>query len=547
MVTDFMNKIDGTSLNGAGESDSIATSVSDLHDQCGIYTSPEIVSAILTKIGWDRTYDLRKKRFLEPCFGDGIFLKSVVVELIRSFKQHGRPLHFRYLSGRIIAFEIHPVEAEKARASITTLLCTLKLGATLAARLASEWIRTQDFLLSRTAIRGITHIGTNPPYIRWCRIPSKIGNTYRAILPKEITRGDLCVAFLARIIDVASKGAYIGVLSSDRWLYSAYAESFRNEWLRKVEIIDLISVSPSSAFQRNVSTSPIICILKRKMSETKESGDSIKKTVYSHTRQHDNAWSSPKMKIYCQSGHLEVVRKWRRMYPPIEHAGCRIKVGPALGHEPAYIGPRKELEIEKELLVPYVTAKEIKNGVIRWSERWAICMGASDGGFVDLSKYPLAEAHLEKFKEILIKRTCVRHQEFWYRTIDRTIPSDWSDEKILVREISRSPCAVYDSVGYMPSHGIYAIFSHEWPVEVLSNLLSTGILKIVMETIAPRMPNGDLRCYKRFLSQIPLPLWRSLSNSDRTALYNYSKQSDNSGLISKVSQIYDVMPELLSG
>ena len=519
--------------------------VLDLHKQCGVYTVPEMVGVILDKIRWSKSYNLKGKRFLEPCCGDGAFLKSAVLELVESLRNRGIPLNYQSLSGRIVAFEIHPDEADKARLAVSDLLSTLGIRFELAVRLSRTWIRNEDFLLARKRIRNITHVGTNPPYIRWTGIPSELGDAYRASLPWETTRGDLCVAFLARIIDTISSGAFIGVLSSDRWLFSACAESFRSQWLEKVEIVDLLPVSPSDAFQKTVSTSPMLCILQRRHEIKNTAERTARSQIRPAVRKSSNAWSSPKMKIYSPFGNLGIIEKWRAMFPPIENVGCHIRVGPALGHEAAYVGTRDELKIEEELLIPYISSREIRGGRLSWRKRWAICVGSSDGGYIDLSACPLAESHFAKFKGPLKKRSCVKREDQWYRTIDRTIPNNWRGEKLLIQEMSCSPCAVYDGLGFMPSHGIYAIFSDEWPTEILAGVLSSGILKMVMATVAPRMPGGSIRCYKRFLSQIPLPRWDLLTDHDRTTLSVCSEVQDHDGLIAKVADIYDVNRELL--
>ena len=523
----------------------ISDSISDLHEQCGVYTNRKIASMVLRKIGWTGSHNLEKKRFLEPCCGDGVFLIYAIRELIRSFRKHGKPLHFHTLSKRIVAFEIHPIEAAKARKAIVNELSSSGVNAQLALRLANEWVLTEDFLISQLRIRGITHVGANPPYVRWSDLPSKLSEAYRSTLPKDITRGDLCVAFFARIIDTVSAGASIGILSSDRWLYSAYATAFRTKWLPKVKIIELIPAEPSVAFQKSVSICPLISILNRQNTKRLNAWNADKSDK-SRTEIETGLWTSPKMKIYHKPDNLEVLRKWRQLFSPIEDTACRIRVGPALGYEPAYVGSKNELGVEEELLVPYISPYEIVRTQIHWQGRYALCVGSISGGLIDLPAFPLAKARLNRFRESLKKRSCVRSENTWFKTIDRTVPGDWAEEKILVPELSRIPSTAYDNTGLMPSHGIYTIFSDEWPTEILSYLLSSGILHVTLDAIAPRMRSGSIRCYKRFLAQIPIPKWGALSDTIRAALVNHAKHRDKFSFIKKVAQIYKVEFEFLN-
>ena len=387
-----------TEIADPAPSEYIAVDISDLHDRCGIYTDHETAKIVLKKIGWTKFNSLRKARLLEPCAGDGALLIVAVRELIGSFRKHEIPLHFQILSRRIIAFEIHPREAQKARKAVAFELTTLGLSASLANRLANEWIRIEDFLLTPISRNGITHVAANPPYIRWRHIPSTFAKAYRAALPSETTRSDLCVAFIARIIDTVSPGTRIGILSSDRWLYAVYADSFRRKWLPKVKIQELLPVDSSSAYRRPVSTCPLICVMRREKVSDPVDSRSINGVE-------SDASSLSKMRNFQNSEHFETVAEWQRLFPSIETAGCRIKVGPALGHEPAFVGMKNELQVEEELLSPYLSPREIVGESINWSGRWALCVGSPDGGLIDLSAYPRAKARLNEFKEMLEKRS----------------------------------------------------------------------------------------------------------------------------------------------
>ena len=534
-----MDIVRKTEIADAIPSECVAGDISYLHQRCGIYTDHETAKTVLKKIGWIKSNNLRKARLLEPCAGDGALLVVAIRELIGSFRKHKIPLRFQMLSERIIAFEIHPLEAQKAREAAAFELRTLGISSSLAGQLVNEWIRTEDFLLTPISRNGITHVAANPPYIRWRLIPSALAKAYRSALPTETTRSDLCVAFIARIIDTVSPGTRIGILSSDRWLYAVYADSFRRKWLPKVKIKELLPVDSSSAYRRPVSTCPLICVMRREKVSNPADARSINGVESSGEFQSD-ASSLSKMRNLQNSEHSETVAEWQRLFPSIESAACRIKVGPALGHEPAFVGMKNELQVEEELLSPYLSPREIVGESIRWSGRWALCVGSPSGGLINLSAYPRAKVRLNEFKEMLEKRSCVRNEEFWFKTIDRTVSADWAGEKILVPELARMPRAAYDDEGIMPSHGIYAIFSEEWPTEVLWNVLSSGILRITLEAIAPRVSGGWIRCYKHFLSQIPLPSWNSLSDLDRNALTAFSKQKDRSGIIEKVATIYGV-------
>ena len=295
--------------------------ISDLHMRCGIYTRLKTANSILTKIGWKESNNLEKSCLLEPCAGDGSFLVAAVRELIRSFRKHKNPLNFHTLSNRIIAFEIHPIEAERARAAIVVELMKLRVNVLVARWLVNKWVRSDDFLLTHIRNNSITHVVANPPYIRWRNIPAALAKAYRSALPFETTRGDLCVSFIARIIDIVSPNTRIGLLSSDRWLYAVYAEKFRSEWLPKVEIKELLPVDPSCAFQRVVATYPLICIMHREAQINLADANSSFGVESNGTRRIEFSPSS-QMKIRQIHQHSEIVTEWQQSFPLMRLRGA---------------------------------------------------------------------------------------------------------------------------------------------------------------------------------------------------------------------------------
>ena len=339
-------------------------------------------------------------------------------------------------------------------------------------------------------------------------------------------------------------GTRIGILTSDRWLYAAYAEPFRTKWLSKVVVKKLMPIDSSKAFQTPVSINSLICVMNRNPSKSSAKWREREQKLAKASVEFGVS-SDFKNCIVRRSPHRDIVTRWLKSMPSIQKSGCRIKVGPALGLEQAFVGRKRELRVEEELVSPFLSAREIVDGEIHWSGRWVLCVGSPRGGWINLSDYPCAEARLREFEKSLIMRSCVTKKEYWYKTIDRTLASDWTRNKILVPELKRIPQAVFDQKGFVPSHGIYAIFSNDWPTKILCDLLLCGILRLTIEAIAPQVSNGYFRCYKRFLSQIPLPNWKSLCNQDRYELAVMSDKQNRLGILKIVARIYDVNVKIL--
>ncbi len=521
-----------TSVSTCGQAGSDAE-IEELHQRCGVFTENTTARSMLRSIGWTDAADLSYSCLLDPCVGDGAFLLPAVASLIGSLRRTGAPLTRVTLEDRISGFEIHRESLDQARSRIRSVLQRLEVDSDLAHSLVCTWIRREDFLLRDFGTRRYSHLIANPPYLRWASLPLGLSTTYREALPGECTSGDLSVAFIARMIDLAADGAGIALLSPDRWLHATYAERFRNRWMRRVRIEQVERVDAGHVFRSPVSAYPIVARL------TKDAGSDRTGSGFSSS-QTDEAQLSV------------VVDGWRKRFPAIEEAGCEIRVGPALGHEAAFVGQEEDLDVEKELLTPYLRPREIVADRVRWGGDSAINVYSAGGTLISSERFPRALRHLEAFRDRLEKRACVKSKpgvgqsDRWYRTIDRVDPKVWARPKILVPEIIRRPRIALDDAGHLPSHGIYAVFSDAWPLPVLRDLLASGVFGLVMECIAPRLNGNYKRCYKRFLSRLPLPFWEGLEQRARSDLAAACADHDRTRFSEIIARLYEVDVELLS-
>lgn len=449
----------------------LAREIEDLHGRCGIYTHPEMVQRILDSVGWHERHDLSSSTLLEPAAGDGVFLVEAAKRLLNSFKRHSCPVETSTLVPRILAYEIAPTEAQTARRGIVHCLQGAGVHPDTAEACAREWVRTADFLLAHLPSRTFTHVVANPPYVRWSNLPKRMRARYGKVLPPSMTGGDLFVPFLDRALEALKAGGRCGFLCSDRWRYMAFAEGFRKRWLPLLDIAEECSVKAGEAYQEEVGAYPSLLVAtKRKSPRRPEPRGRSKKG--------------------CTLADL----------------GCRIRVGPALGYAKAFVLAEGEGDVEPGLLAPWVAASEIMEGVVDWSGRHVIVMNGDDGCLRDLARYPLLRARLERHKPALSRRAIVRRSRApWFRPIDCVRASDWAAPKLLVPELSRVPRLAVDRSGAIPSHGVYAIFPPEDQLDALYERLRDGRLAAALEGIAPKVNNGYVRCYKRFLSMIRLP------------------------------------------
>ena len=442
-------------------------SIDDLHRVCGVYTMPVVASRILDAVGWRAEADLSRYRLLEPSAGSGEFVVQAAERLIASCRSRRIKPTIQLLGPRITAFELHTLAATGARRRVHVALQANGVHHSTASACAAAWIRNADFLLSKTAGPGHTHVVGNPPYIRWSKIPSFLRSRYEERLPRHLTRGDLFLPFLDRSFDLLEPNGKCGFLCSDRWLYMAFAERFRQKWLPWLDILSNDPVNAAEVFDRRVATYPTMLIASRR---------ATKKT------------SRP---TATNSSGLT-----------LEELQYVIKAGPALGHTPAFVIGPDEDDVEPELLRPWIDAPEILEGSIEWEGRRVVTMFDNRGNLLNLQAYPRLSRRLKIVSAELTKRYIVQNGAPWYRTIDRVRAIDWLPPKLLVPELAKTPRVALDRSGAVPSHGVYAIFAPRGRIEDLYETLRDGGLARALDGIAPRLKGNYTRCYKRFLSRI---------------------------------------------
>ena len=429
-----------------------------LHRRCGVYTTPEVASRILDAVGWCADMDLRSARLLEPGAGGGEFVVQAAERLVACCRKHGTTPKTDVLRDRIVAFELHPGAAREARSRVAGRLRALGLHHRTAEACAGTWIRHADFLLSDVSESGepqdtehsgescdsgesgYTHVVGNPPYVRWSKIPAVLKTAYERRLPREVTGGDLFLAFLDRALDA-------------------------------LPLLDIVSNDPidaTEAFTRTVSAYPTILIAARRSAPRQE--------------------RSP--------------RAARCAGRTLTEFGCTVKVGPALGVTSAFVLRPDEDGVETELLVPWVGSSEVFEGTVHWRGRRVVAMFDDTGRLIHPGRFPGLARRLEAFAPALKRRSIVRNGAPWYRTIDRVRALDWSRPKLLVPELAQVPRVAVDRSGSVPSHGVYAIFARDDRVEEIYEKLRDGRLARALDGIAPKVKGGYVRCYRRFLSMI---------------------------------------------
>lgn len=429
-----------------------------------MYTQPAVAGRILDQVGWHADSDLSKARLLEPAAGAGEFVLQAATRLLDSFRNRGMEPRARHLHSRITAFELHPGAAREARQRVREALRSQGVHHRTATACSTAWIRNADFLLSDPPPKPYTHLVGNPPYIRWSKVPAQLKSLYVQRLPTGTTRGDLFLPFLDRSLGLLAVGGRCGFLCSDRWLYMAFAERFRTKWLPRLRIASNDPIPAAAAFDQRVDAYPTILLATRRPVD-----------------------SSQAPAVLLRHGQT------------LEELGCTIRVGPALGHTPAFVLQPDEDDVEPELLHPWLDSSEIRESTVEWRGRQVVSLFDRNRNLVELHRFPRLERRLRRFAPKLRARYIVKHGAPWYRTIDSLRATDWTRPKLLIPGLAKVPRLAIDRSGAVPSHGLYVIFAQDEQVDAIYERLRDGQLAKALEGLAPTLKRGYVRCYKHFL------------------------------------------------
>lgn len=473
--------------------------IDELHARCSVYTSKAVSARLLDLTGWSSRHDLTTACLLEPCVGEGAILVEAIRRLLKSFSRYGGSISQQSLMKRICGFELHSATAAIARSNVTEILEAEGLKPEVARALAEQWVQTGDFLL--TDVGQATHVAANPPYVRWSRVPVALATNYRKLLAPEVTRGDLSVAFLDRMLDWAEQSGVVAALVSDRWMYTQYGDVFQERLAERGWAVELVDERPADAFVRKVGAyASIVRLTKSKAGKPYRSSTT-------------NSRLAPR-RLYD-----ELLDR----YGDLASAGCIVRVGPALGCGRTFIVDARSAEaVEPELVRPYVDREDIHGTKVNPGPFQVIVPFDRNGRLVRLEEWPRFQAWAAQHKLSLQKRKFVLDGAPWWRTID-TIGPQWLEQpKLLVPELCKEPMVALDRTPSIPAHSVYAIWSSEWPIIPLQRVLNAGLLKLTAEAQAPMLQKGWYRFYKRFILRTPLPSWSKLTDLQRRGLSSKS-------------------------
>lgn len=204
----------------------------------------------------------------------------------------------------------------------------------------------------------------------------------------------------------------------------------------------------------------------------------------------------------------------------IESPGFKICIGVATGADDIFVSKTLPHDVEKELLLPALNAKDLRGNRFEWSGNFVLNPYSESGKLINLDRYPLAKSYLEHHKERLASRhVAKKNQANWYRTIDKITPSRMSMPKILLPDISGNSYVFVDEGRFYPLHNLYYITGADISqLRLLSAILMSDFVKSQLCALANCMNGGYPRWQSQYLRKLRIPVIGALSPSQAESL-----------------------------
>ena len=481
------------------------------HSERGaIYTKTQVVDFMIDLALGDS--DLASSKFLEPSFGTGNFIVPLAHRLIS-----GKPRpQVEEVQDALRGYELSIEDYGATKERLGTILRMAGYTTAEEEHILNKWLVNADFLLSDLDT-DFSHAIGNPPYLRIERIPPSLLSIYRQSFSTLHDRADLYVAFFEHCLNHLKTEGILTFICTDRWMKARYGTKLRELVTSKFSLAYYLDLCGTNPFETDVTTYPAIVSIAntqkevtlfasepiQDVSDLSDYLPTAEKPKLIETRLKRS--SSPI--VLSTNPTLSLLRKIEDQHPRIEDIGCKVSIGIATGADKVFIRKINDLNIEEDVLIPLIVAKDINSGSPLWSGNYLINPYEKDGSLRDLSKYPLLNQYFSTHKAALSKRHCVqRDPSKWYRTIDKVHHDLPQQPKLLVPDIRSSPRVTYEAGEFYPHHNLYYITSKTVILETLKEVLNGGIMKLFVVHYSTPMQGGCYRFQAQHLRKICIPM-----------------------------------------
>lgn len=508
----------------------------DVPNHGEVFTRRWVVEVLLDLTGYTVDRDLGQMHLLEPSCGSGAFLRPVVERLITSAQRHGRDL--ASLGDAIRSYDLQTEHVDTCQALCRDLLAAAGEADSVAAELASCWVRHADFLLTGQLgdVEGHPEIEErpadvvigNPPYIRYDDLADAIVSLYRGAWPTMQGRGDIYIGFFERSLRMLKPDGKVGFICADRWMRNAYGAALRKLVASRYAVEHVWSMHDVDAFEEQVSAYPAITVLGNHAQGavvvadtnasfgassaaaltlavgnkefTQFSGTGVRAHLLPHWFENDDFWPTG------SPARLALLENLNDRFEPLHDlaTGTKVSIGVATGADKVYV-TRDAALVEPDRMLPLAMREDLMSGTFQWQGNYLVNPWADDGSLVSLADHPRMSTYLSGHPALKERHVAKQSPGSWYRTIDKVQAKLTGRPKLLLQDMKAHIHPVLEPGGCYPHHNLYYVVSDTWDMEVLGGLLLSKIAQAFIEAYCVRMNGGTLRFQAQYLKRIRVP------------------------------------------
>jgi type I restriction-modification system DNA methylase subunit len=559
------------------------------------YTPTEVIDYILTSVGYTYSYDIETKDLLDPACGSGGFLVRASRRLMSRYlmkfrKTDKRELRnpknwkeivsrlspdeakiiFEAIQKHIYGLDINPFACHIAEMNLLFQIIDLyqkvrekypdyklkrfKIYRTDSLEKPAQkqiWDYSHSaFLEEQEEIDAIKNkrfdfVVGNPPYVRVQTLDYKSRDLYKKEYKSAYKQFDLYVLFVERGISWLKDKAFLGYITSNKFLKREYGKEIRKILTNEGKLLQLVDLTQIKIF-KEATNDPVISVFRKttgpQMLKYVEVMD-YKENILNHIIYHGNKidYSDKYIKIINVTNDELIKNNWQiagkeeqKLISKIKQRGTQLKKLHAQIHEGLITGADDvfvvnektihSLRLESQLLKPVLKGKYIRKYSALSPRLFLIFPYKIEDGKVrlipenELKNYSNIYAYLSSYKDKLSKRYCVKTKGYeWYSYHDFANPSWFETIKIVTPDISETNNFAIDAginifskkQFYYLTHTCYCINLNDSGYR--GNLLFLGILnskliEFVFKKLSVKLGKKGYRYITQYLEQLPIKL-----------------------------------------
>jgi adenine-specific DNA-methyltransferase len=452
-----------------------------------------------------------------------VFLAEIVRRLATDVPREALP---EAVEERVCGIDIDEAACERARDTVVGAV--EQLCGPQRPDFFSHNIANQDFLELEAESGGVADlIVGNPPYVSAVNLSAKDKERFLRRFGTAWGRLDLYALFIEQGLTLLADGGGLAYITPDKWLSAQSSRRLRSHVSRGFAVRSIDRFDRHDLFPR-VATVPCVTVIDRPFQDADGDGRVTcqwwEVDPLGHPRRGLHAAQIDVRddgRPWTPDTPVAPVSSGARGMPPTVPLGTvveRISVGLATGLNRCFVVQGEEAaSIEAELLRPIARGRDIQAGAVSDSGRHMLLpyRFGPDGDaaeLVDLADYPGARTHLERHRDALERRHCVRAWgKAWYDLHDPVIDDLARRAKILAPDLAHAPRFALDQGTLLPCHSAYyLLLRNDAPLTgaELTDLLNTPAVAEDLRRRAPTAKSGYRRFRAQVLRELPIPLDR---------------------------------------